>query len=65
MNLVKTAVLFGKKNKPRERFYLLPGQGGRNFRKKQNVFLMWAVIVAVSLGAVLAVLQWWFSKPRH
>ena len=58
-------MLFGKKDKPRERFYLFPGQGGRNFRKKQNVFLTWAVIVALAFGAVLAGLQWWFSKPHH
>lgn len=58
-------MIFRNKNKPRERFYLFPGQGGRNYRQKQRVFLRWAVAVAVFFGAVLTALLWWFSKPKH
>jgi hypothetical protein len=57
-------VFFGKKDKPRERFYLLPGQGGRSYRRKQKVFICWAVAVAVSFGVVLAVIMWLNSKPK-
>jgi hypothetical protein len=54
-----------KKTKERERFYLLPGQGGRNFRSKQKVILAWTVVVALVFGGLLAVLIWWFSRPMH
>lgn len=55
--------MFGlKSKKPRERFYLLPGQGGRNYRRKQQVFMCWTVSVALVFGLGLAVLMWWFSR---
>ena len=57
-------MLFGKKNKPRERFYLLPGQGGRNYRRKQQRILRWTVVAALLFGTVLALLLWWSSKPK-
>jgi hypothetical protein len=51
--------VFGlKSNKPRERFYLLPGQGGRNYRRKQMRFLCWAVLVALLFGLVIALVMW-------
>lgn len=56
---------FGNKNKPRERFYLLPGQGGRSYRAKQKVFLTWAVVVALLFGSVLTAVMWWVSRPHH
>lgn len=57
-------VFFGKKDKPRERFYLLPGQGGRNYRRKQRYILSWTVAVSLVAGGVLAFLLWWFSRPK-
>jgi len=62
--VVQHRVFFSKKDKPRERFYLLPGQGGRNYRQKQQVFLRWAVIVSLLFGTVLTVALWWLAKPR-
>jgi uncharacterized MAPEG superfamily protein len=58
-------VWFDKKDRPRERFYLLPGQGGRNYRAKQKIFLTWAALVALVFGGVLAVVMWWVSRPHH
>jgi hypothetical protein len=57
--------VFGKKPKPRERFYLLPGQGGRNFRKKQTKILAWSVLAAVVFGTILAGFIVWFGRPMH
>jgi hypothetical protein len=57
--------VFGfKSNKPRERFYLLPGQGGRSFRRKQQVFLTAAVAVSLVFGLIIAVIMWWLAR-RH
>jgi len=57
-------VLFGKRHKPRERFYLFPGQGGRMYRRKQKRFMRWALAVALCFGSVLAAVLWWLSRPR-
>jgi hypothetical protein len=46
--------MFWKKNKEQERFYLLPGMGGRNLRRKRKVFLIWSVATGIVVSAVLA-----------
>lgn len=43
-----------KRNKERERFYLLPGQGGRALRRKQRRFLLWSMVAALFVSAILA-----------
>jgi Na+-driven multidrug efflux pump len=55
-------VLFSRKRKPRERFYLLPGQGGRNYYQKQRRLIGWAIAVAVLFGAGIGAIMWWFSR---
>lgn len=57
-------MFFRKKNKPRERFYLLPGQGGRNYHRKQRRLLWWSVAVALLFGLGLAAVMWWLSRPK-
>jgi len=56
-------VFFSNKDKPHERFYLLPGQGGRNHRRKQRLMMRWAVIAALVFGAMLAGVLWCMSRP--
>ncbi|HEX7569125.1 MAG TPA: hypothetical protein VF492_01330 [Verrucomicrobiae bacterium] len=57
--------MFGfKSNKPRERFYLLPGQGGRSYRRKQQMLMRWTVSVALVFGLILAAVMWWLAR-RH
>jgi hypothetical protein len=53
-----------KKHKPRQRFYLLPGQGGKNYYRKQRVFLRWAVAVALLFGAILGLIMWLVSRQK-
>jgi hypothetical protein len=55
-------VFFQKKNRPHQRFYLLPGQGGKNYIRKQRFFLRWAVLVALVFGALLGLVMWWLSR---
>ena len=57
-------MFLGRKKKPHERFYLLPGQGGKNYHRKQRFILRWTIAVAVVFGAVLAVVLWFMSKPK-
>jgi hypothetical protein len=57
-------VFFRKKPKPRERFYLFPGQGGRNYHRKQRRIMRWTIFAALVFGTALGVALWWFSRPR-
>jgi len=57
-------VYYRKKAKQQERFYLFPGQGGKNYYRKQRVFLSWAVAVALLFGSVLALAMWWIARYR-
>ncbi len=58
-------MFFRKKNKPRERFYLLPGQGGRNFHIKQKRIMRWTIAVSLALGVVMAGVMWWQAHPHR
>jgi len=40
------------KAKERERYYLLPGQGGRSARRKHRRILLWSIIVGLFASAV-------------
>ncbi len=42
-----------KQAKERERFYLLPGMGGRAYRRKQKTILKAALAVGLLVAAVL------------
>lgn len=42
------------KAKERQRFYLLPGQGGRAARRKHKLALLWAIIVGLIASAAVA-----------
>ena len=56
-------MFFRKKDKPRERFYLLPGQGGKNYHRKQMQIMRWTILVAVIFGLLVAAVMWWLSRP--
>jgi len=43
-----------QRNKEKQRYYLLPGQGGRASRRKQRIFLMWAIIIGLLASAAFA-----------
>jgi hypothetical protein len=40
------------KDKERERYYLLPGQGGRSARRKHRRILMWSIVVGLFASAI-------------
>jgi hypothetical protein len=51
-----------KPHKPKERFYLFPGQGGRNYYEKQRRFIIWSCAVAIVFGAAMGSIMWWLSR---
>jgi len=56
-------VFFRKKDKSRERFYLFPGQGGSNYRLKQQLIMRWTLAAAVLGAAAVAAILWWLARP--
>jgi hypothetical protein len=57
--------MFGsKRNKETERFYLLPGQGGSAYRRKQRSLLAWAIIVGLALASVLGAVMYYLNQPK-
>ena len=51
-----------KRDKEKERFYLLPGQGGKAMRRKRKLTLRWAIVAGVFVSAVLAFVLYWIEK---
>jgi len=43
-----------KPDKEAERYYLLPGQGGRAARRKQLLFWKWSFIAGLVIAVILA-----------
>ena len=57
--------MFGHgKRKERERFYLLPGQGGRALRRKRKVFFWWSVVAGLFVSAIFAGVLYWIAVRR-
>jgi hypothetical protein len=51
-----------KPEKEPERFYLLPGQGGRAARRKHLYFLKWSIAAALVISALLALVMYLFNR---
>jgi hypothetical protein len=51
-----------KPGKEPERFYLLPGQGGRAARRKQIYFLKLAAIVGLGIAAIVGALMYLLNR---
>ncbi len=50
------------REKERERYYLLPGMGGRALRRKRRMMLNWSLAAGLFVSAILACLLYWMSK---
>ena len=53
-----------KEEKPRQRFYLLPGMGGRLRRKKKLLILKWTLGAGLLFSGILAVLIYLLNRLR-
>jgi len=51
-----------KIDKERERFYLLPGMGGRAARRKHLYFLKWSIVAALGFSAILGLLMYLVNR---
>jgi hypothetical protein len=51
-----------ERDKERERFYLLPGMGGRARRQKEMRYLRWSIAAGLVISAVMAVILYLLSR---
>ena len=51
-----------KADKEPERFYLLPGMGGRAARRKHFYFLKWAIAAALGGSGILALVMYLLNR---
>ena len=49
-------------NREKKRFYLLPGMGGSNLRRKRKRILRWSIVAGVFTSVILACLLYWLSN---
>lgn len=55
-------MLLFERDKEKERFYLLPGMGGRARRRKELKFLRWSIAAGLVVSAALAVALYLISR---
>ena len=53
-----------ERDKERERFYLLPGMGGKAKRRKEMRFLLWSVVAGLVVSAIMAGIMYFISRSR-
>jgi len=53
-----------KRDKEKERFYLLAGMGGRSARRKHRIFLLWSVVAGLIVSIIVAIILYSFNTHR-
>jgi hypothetical protein len=53
------------KDKARQRFYLLPGMGGRALRRKQIVILRWTIAAGLFVSGMVACLLYVIYRMQN
>jgi hypothetical protein len=56
-------MLWGKRDKERERFYLLAGMGGRGLRRKRRLYLICSIAAGLAVSAILGLVLYLLNKP--
>lgn len=57
-------MLWFDRDKEPQRFYLLPGMGGRALRQKHRRFLQWSIAIGLVVSAILACVLYLLSRGR-
>ena len=50
------------RDKEKDRFYLLPGMGGRALRRKRKVILSWSIIAGLLVSLIVAMILYFMSR---
>lgn len=49
----------------KQRFYLLPGQGGSSYRRKQRLILKSSIIVGLIVSLIFAAIMFFIYRTPH
>ncbi len=52
------------RDREQERFYLLPGMGGKARWRKEKMFLKWSIVAGLLVSAILACLLYYISRQQ-
>jgi len=52
------------RDKERDRFYLLPGMGGRALRRKRRLILQWSIAAGLFVSILVAGLLCWLHRGQ-
>jgi hypothetical protein len=65
-SVIYRGVVFGifKRDPEKDRFYLLPGMGGRALRRKRKVILIWSIIAGLLTSGMVAAMLFFISRQR-
>jgi hypothetical protein len=55
-------MLWFERDKERDRFYLLPGMGGRALRRKRKIILQWSIAAGLFVSVLVAFVLYWISS---
>ena len=51
-----------RRDKEKERFYLLPGMGGSNLRRKRKLILKWSIAAGLFTSIILGCVLYWIGS---
>ena len=57
-------MIWPKRNKEPERYYLFAGMGGRAARHKHRVILVWAIAAGLVVSSLVGVALYFVNKAR-
>jgi len=55
----------GGKPKERQRYYLLPGMGGRALRRKRRIILQWSILAGLLVSGLVAEILYLLSRSMR
>jgi len=62
---MRISQMFGfERDRERDRFYLLPGMGGRARRQKEMRFLRWSIAAGLLVSAIVAGILYLISRGQ-
>jgi hypothetical protein len=56
-------MFWDKRDKEKERFYLLAGMGGSGLRRKRRLYLICSIVAGLVVSAVLGIILYLVNKP--
>ena len=59
-----STIIAARRNKEQERYYLLPGMGGRSLRRKRLIMLAWGIVIGLIVSATVGFAMYYINS-RH